>query len=244
MLGAVCRTSRYEPARHIVDLLAAVELGALDPTTVSLAPLAATLLVTARTAAAETDELVDAVAALARLLERKSAALVPRPAAPPPPQPDEPPLDLAALVEEYRQFKAAVEALRAREREGLRSFPRLAPPPMPTSPPGPGLSGVTLERLLAVVQEALRRSVPEPPDVPRYTVTVPERLAALEAELRACGRINFRCFIAACRSRMEIIVGFLAVLELIKRGSAVAEQPEPFGDIIIVATAGVPAAAN
>jgi segregation and condensation protein A len=236
MLSAVCASRECDPAQRIVDLLAAVERGEDDPATVPLAPLAAALLVAARTAAGETDELVDAAVALAQLLVRKSAALLPRPPAPSPPQPDEPPLDLAALVEEYRQFKAAVEALRAREQEGLRSFPRLAPPPVPSSPTGSSLSGVTLERLLAVVQEALRRRPPEAPDVPRYTVTVPERLAALEAELRAHGRINFHRFIAACRSRIEIIVGFLAVLELIKRGGAVAEQPEPFGDIIIVAT--------
>jgi segregation and condensation protein A len=239
MLGAVCDTARPDPVRRTFDLLAAVERGDLDLTTVPLAPVASDLLAAARAAAGEVAELADAATVLARLLERKSAALVPRPTVAPPPGPDEPALDLAALVEEYRQFKAAVEALRAREQDGLRSFPRLAPPPVPR--PSPGLADVTLERLLTVVQEALRRRPPEPPGVPRYTVTVQERLAALEAELRVCERINFHRFIAACRSRMEIIVGFLAVLELIKRGRAVAEQPEPFGDIIIVATASVPA---
>ncbi len=243
MLDAVCHTAHPDPVRRAIDLLAAVERGDLDPTAVPLAPVASDLLAAARAAVGETTELAEAATALARLLERKSAALVPRPTvAPPPPGPDEPPLDLAALVEEYRQFKAAAEALRAREREGLRSFPRLAPPPV--SLPSPGLADVTLERLLTVVQEALRRRPPEPPGVPRYTLTVQERLAALEAELRVCGRLNFHRFIAACRSRMEVIVGFLAVLELIKRGRAVAEQPEPFGDIVIVAAARVPVAAD
>lgn len=222
------------------DLLAAVERDDLDPTTIALAPVAAALLEAARSDGAPVAELADAAAGLARLLEYKSAALLPRPTGAAPPPPEEPPVDLSALAEQYRQFQAVVDALRARERDGVRSFPRLAPPPVPT--PSPGLGNVTLGQLLAAVQAALQRRPPEPPVVPRYTVTMQERLAALEAELRVCGRINFHRFIAACRSRLEIIVGFLAVLELIKRGQAFAEQPEPFGDIMIVAVAAAPVA--
>lgn len=236
----MCQPTRVEPAQRVRTLLAAIERDGLDPTTIALAPVAAALLDATRADGGSVVELADAAAALARLLEYKSAALVPRPTVTPPPEPDEPPPDLSALAEQYRQFQAAVDALRARDRDGVRSFPRLAPPPVPV--PSTGLDNVSLEQLVAAVQAALQRRPPEPPGLLRYTVTVQERLAALEAELRVCGRINFHRFIAACHSRLEIIVGFLAVLELIKRGQAFAEQPEPFGDIMIVAVAATPAA--
>jgi chromatin segregation and condensation protein Rec8/ScpA/Scc1 (kleisin family) len=39
----------------------------------------------------------------------------------------------------------------------------------------------------------------------------------------------------ACRVRAEVIVTFIALLELVKLGQVLVTQPEPFGDIQIVA---------
>jgi segregation and condensation protein A len=185
---------------------------------------------------ADLDALASAIAITARLMELKSRALLPAPE--PAPIAEEgdggAAEDLTELLAEYRRFKLAAAEFRDREQERLRSFPRMAPPP--AAPAGPGLSNVTLDRLVAVVRAALQRRPPEPSgDVPRPTVTVRERLAELEAALRVHGRIHFHAFIAACRGRIEIVIGFMAVLELIKGGRATAEQPEPFGDILIVA---------
>ncbi len=88
MLGAVCHNIRPGPVQRVRELLAAVERGELDPTTVPLAPVASALLAAARAAAEEVDDLADAAAALARLLECKAAALLPRPTATPSPEPD------------------------------------------------------------------------------------------------------------------------------------------------------------
>ncbi len=217
-------------------LVGALERGERDPGDIRTAAVVSAVRGRLRRDRAGIDEIALAAAWCARLLQAKAAAMLPRAPAvdedEEEPEPD--PESLAALIREYRRFRAAAEEFRGREQEGLRSFPRLAPPPV--LPPSLGLGDVTLERLLAVVQEALRRQPPEPPEAaPRHTITVRERLAALEAELRETGRVNFSRFVAACRGRMEIIVGFMAVLELIKNGRAVARQPEPFGDIEIVA---------
>jgi chromatin segregation and condensation protein Rec8/ScpA/Scc1 (kleisin family) len=40
--------------------------------------------------------------------------------------------------------------------------------------------------------------------------------------------------VSACRSRLEVVVAFLAVLELIKSQHVQAEQAELFGDILLV----------
>jgi chromatin segregation and condensation protein Rec8/ScpA/Scc1 (kleisin family) len=44
----------------------------------------------------------------------------------------------------------------------------------------------------------------------------------------------FRELLATCTTRREVIVLFLALLELIKRGEAWAEQEAPFAEIVIV----------
>jgi chromatin segregation and condensation protein Rec8/ScpA/Scc1 (kleisin family) len=50
------------------------------------------------------------------------------------------------------------------------------------------------------------------------------------------GRVSFRALVEACTSRIEVIVVFLAVLELIKAGQLVARQRGRFRDIILAAT--------
>ena len=218
-------------------LLAMVERRELDATSFALVELTRQYLIILRTAGVDDlNQLADAIAIVARLMLLKSQALLPKPERA---RTDEDtilsPEALAELAEEYRRFKEAALAFRAREDEGLRSFPRPVQPPMSPLPTPTGLGNVTLDRLMAVVQAALaRRPVDRPEDIPRHTVTVKERLSALEVALLRDGRVSFNQFIGESRSRMEIVVGFMAVLELLKSGAAIAEQPEPFGDIIIL----------
>ena len=185
-------------------------------------------------------ETADFVALAARLVLVKSRALLPRPA--PPPEPEEAPVDLEGLLAEYRRFKSAAFTLREREEALLRSFPRLAPPP-PIAP-GPGLSNVTLQRLAAIVRDVLARQADPPAGVvEREPVTIRQKIEQLEAILLRDRRTSFTAFITASRSRLEVVVSFMAVLELIRRGRAAAEQPEPFGDIVISFVAAPTAAA-
>lgn len=188
--------------------------------------------------AAESSEFI---ALAARLMLVKSRALLPRPA--PPAPPEEEPADLEAVLAEYRRFKEAAGALKEREESGLRSFPRLAPPP--TLPPGTGLSNVTLQRLAAIVRDVLaRKDEPAAGVVERETVTIREKVKQLQVLLERDGRVSFTAFISASRSRIEVVVGFMAVLELVRRGRAEAEQPAPFGDIFIRAVVAMAERAN
>ncbi len=113
-------------------------------------------------------------------------------------------------------------------------FPRMAPTgdlPLPT-----GLDGVTLNRLATIFQEVLSRQPEEEPEgiVVRRTVTVEQKIEELSDSLQRQKRLSFRSFISACSSRVEVIVCFLAVLEMIKAVRLVAEQGELFGDISLV----------
>ena len=121
-----------------------------------------------------------------------------------------------------------------RQDEGLRAYPRLAPPPDVPLPSG--LNKVTLDRLLALFREAFNRLPAEPSiGIERSAVTVRQKLEEIEAALKRTGRLSFRGLVSACRSRVEVIVSFMAVLELIKNLRVSAEQEELFGDIALVA---------
>ena len=62
-------------------------------------------------------------------------------------------------------------------------------------------------------------------------VTVADAVAELLDELPRVGRISFRRLTADLADRIEVIVRFLAVLELFKQGVVDVDQPERFGDI-------------
>ena len=53
------------------------------------------------------------------------------------------------------------------------------------------------------------------------------------------GRISFRRLTSGLVERLEVIVRFLALLELFKQGHVELEQSERFGDVEIVWTGGV-----
>jgi segregation and condensation protein A len=103
--------------------------------------------------------------------------------------------------------------------------------PLPT-----GLDGVTLDLLSRIVQEVLARTPEEEPpvEIERVEHTVEDKVASLHALLAREREVSFRAFISACRTRLEIIVSFMAVLELIKGLRLRAQQDAAFGDITLV----------
>jgi segregation and condensation protein A len=193
----------------------------------------------------EPDALADFILIGSKLLYVKSCALLPS-ASPPIEElrPDEgvAAAELARMVEEYKRFRDAAAALGELEEKGQHAYTRLAPGkeiPLP-----PGLQGVTVDTLMQAVQEALSRKPPEPEEaiLEIEPVTVDEKIGDLSLALeRSHGRLAFRPLLVACETRTEIVVLFLAVLEMIKVGRLWAEQDRPFGDITLVETAAEPA---
>lgn len=98
------------------------------------------------------------------------------------------------------------------------------------------LAGVTPTM---VAQAYLRASAerPEPrvdlSHVTVDTVTVSETVQALATNLPGRGRISFRELTGHLRTRMEVIVHFLALLELCKLGKVELGQAERFGDLAV-----------
>ena len=95
------------------------------------------------------------------------------------------------------------------------------------------------------IQKAFLRAV-TPKPVPRIDLfhvapiraSVADAVAELIDELPRVGRISFRRLTSGLVERLEVIVRFLALLELFKQGYVELEQTERFGDVEVVWTGG------
>ena len=181
--------------------------------------------------------LADFLVIAAKLLLIKSEMLLPRPPRPSDEEEEEDIGDqLARQLIEYKKFKEAALELRQREEKGLRTYVRVAPPPKLERPLDLG------DVSLADLAEAVRRALDVRPPassvsemVAPITVTVAEKRALIEEALKRQRRVSFSRLLAQSASRLEIIVTFLAVLELIKMNGIEVQQERLFGEIVILA---------
>jgi segregation and condensation protein A len=219
-------------------LLQLIESRQLDVVTVPLAEMADAYAQHLARHPVPAEQLADFVAVASQLILLKSRRLLPgepvAAAAGGPEEPDEE--ELRRRLVEYRALRDAARTLG--ERDGAEPARRREPreadlPEAPTDPLPAGLLAAALERLAAIPE-------PEPPSpevVPRE-VTIAMQLAMLRTTLSAGGRVVLQQVLAACRSRTEVTVTVLAMLELVRRRQASVEQDELFGPILLRATSG------
>lgn len=221
-------------------LLHLLEKNELDITSVSLVQVTDQYLSHLHSLEAiNMDALADFIAVGAKLLLLKSRALLPREPGAADEDEEDVGEELTRLLIEYQRFKEAAIVLRGREEEGLRSYPRLGPPP--EVPLSLGLDRVTLRKLTRIFRDALGRlPLEEQSTIQRQEVSVHEKVEEFLAALAMERSLSFRRLVSACRSRLEVVVSFLAVLELIKSNRLRAEQSELFGDIRLVVLEEVP----
>ena len=144
---------------------------------------------------------------------------------------------LLARLLECATFKDAAAALAAMEQRARRSVARTV---------GPGQRFLALAPdLLAGVSAAdvraafLRASAPEPrPRVPVehlavVKASVSDTVAELSRALPQRGRTTFRSITAGLGERLDVVVRFLALLELCKSGLVDLDQADRFGDIVV-----------
>jgi segregation and condensation protein A len=182
-----------------------------------------------------TDLVADEVSAFlviaAKLLQIKSEALLPRPPQREPGEED-PGEALAKQLIIYKRFREIARILDQRETNGLRTYLRVAPPPKLEG--SYDLTGITIDEIAAAAQEIFTNltladslySV-----VPPSRVTIREKIALITDALRHHGAVSFRSLVNQGNTRLEIVVTFLAMLELIKRHLVRVSQDGLFGDI-------------
>ena len=109
------------------------------------------------------------------------------------------------------------------------------------------LAGVTAEQVRAAF---IRAVTPKPPPrvdldhVAPIRVSVTDAVEELLDELPRAGRITFRELTGSLVERLEIVVRFLAVLEMYKQGLVELDQFTNFGDITVTWIGGDPDASE
>ncbi len=216
-------------------LLVLIEREELDITTVSLAAITGQYLESIRALERlDADTLADFLVVAAKLILIKSQALLPRPPDRAVEGEEDSGEDLVRQLIAYKHYKEVAHGLSEMEAAHRQTYIRVAPPPKIEAQVD--LGGVAVDDLLRLVREALAVEKPRAPvdDVVRpYSLTIRDQIGLIQRRLARQPQVRFRRLLRQARSRVEIVVTFLAVLELLKRRAIQVQQEELFGDILI-----------
>lgn len=155
---------------------------------------------------------------------------------------------LLARLLECKTFKDAARTMAGLAEAAALSWPRRTGPDERFADLVPDLlAGVSPQRLKRAF---LRATTPKPkPSVDLSHVT-PVRISVADAVVELChelprvGRITFRRLTADLVERVDVVVHFLAVLELYKQGLIDLDQAATFADLTVIWTGSGPAAAR
>lgn len=177
------------------------------------------------------DEVSAFLVIAAKLLQIKSEALLPRPPEREPGEED-PGDALARQLIAYKRYREIAILLLQREESGLKTYLRVAAPPKLEGTVD--LEGLSIEDIALAAQaiftnlnlaDSLRDAVPP------FRVSIREKIVLITESLRKHRNVAFHSLIEKGDSRLEIVVTFLAMLELIKRHLVRVSQENLFGDI-------------
>ena len=233
MLASPAYTFQLQVFEGPLDLLLdLIERAELDITKVSLAQVTDQYLEHIHSLQDRTlEDLASFLVIATRLIQIKSEALLPRPPLREPGEED-PGDALARQLIAYKRYKQVAIFLAEREAQGLRTYLRIAAPPVVD--PKLELGLVTAEDLRQAMVEVLLNT-PNPPQMVKAVsapqVRIRDKIGALVESIRRIGKVSFKKFVRTAQSRLEVVVTFLAVLELIKQDQVLAAQDEIFGDI-------------
>jgi segregation and condensation protein A len=174
----------------------------------------------------------------ATLMEIKSRMLLPRPPVPPPEEDEggDPRAELVQRLLEYEQYKQLAEQFRVLEEEGRLRFTRTPAPEEAESVPLAELRPDDLIGALRRMLASFAEAGPPVASLQRERVNLRLRMRELWGLLQdSLKPISFReLFPDAPRpSRLEVIVTFLAVLELLRLGRIRVFQSHPLADLVL-----------
>ena len=159
---------------------------------------------------------------------------------------EDPREELVRQLLEYKMYKYMSYELRDRMSAASKKVYKL-----PTIPKevlsyrepvdtGQLLDGLTLEKLNEIFQSVIRRQEDKVDPIrskfgkiEKEEVSLPEKMEEIEEYARTHSRFNFRDLLEGQASKVQIIVSFLAILELMKMGKISIYQEHIFAEIEI-----------
>lgn len=231
--GYIIQLPVYEgPLDLLLDLIRREEL---DITSIALAHVTDQYLAyLAQVAEHDLGDLSSFLIVAAQLLQIKSEALLPRP-----PQrelgEEDPGEALTRQLIEYQKFKRIASLLSDLQQAGLHTYLRICPLPQMNSklPSGEYQAGDLLQAYLLALQPPVEMQnlnhVLKP-----IRVNIRDKIRQIIEIITHQGTTTFHSLLQYAQNRMEIVVSFLAILELVKQHQIRVEQQTTFGEIEIV----------
>jgi len=167
----------------------------------------------------------------ATLIHIKSQMLLPRDPDLPEDQFEDPRSELVYQLLEHQKFKAAANVLHQR---GLIESAAFARGALESDSNNPEISA-TVFQLFEVFREVLERqkAITEI-EIARDEMTMAEKIAEIKIGLSQKSELHARELFEHAKSRREMVLIFLAVLELVKELQIRLQQDQTFGDILIL----------
>ena len=170
----------------------------------------------------------------ATLMRIKAKMLLPLPASNEEEDEGDPREELVQRLLEYRLYKEAAQGMQGREAERRTWHERGMVPGEGDAGPLP-LAPATLFDLIGALQRVMARK----PERVVYSVQsegydIEDKMSLIAREVAEVGELRFSLIMSRSHARMEIIVSFMALLELIKLGRVIVIQDANFDDILIL----------
>jgi segregation and condensation protein A len=172
----------------------------------------------------------------ATLIQIKSRMLLPPDEEAAPEETKDPRLELVQRLLEYQAYKDAAGILKEKEDEALKIFGRPPEDLKEEEAPEPELYlfDVNLFDLLAAFKKLFENAAPELRTITRETLTVKDKMMHIVDIMENLDSIRFEELFRESYTRVQLIVTFLALLELLRLGLARVYQEKEFGNIWII----------
>lgn len=173
------------------------------------------------------EELADFLVVAAKLLLIKSRILLPSLDV------EEEGSDLEQQLRMYKEYYEASKVLNTIIKRKKFLFPRDKPAIAiePVFNPPKSLNANRLKELFVQVLDAIEPIVSLPQQVYHRTVSIEEKINHLREHIHKYATMNFNKLLRESKDKTEVIVTFLALLELVKQRMVVVVQADMFSDI-------------
>ena len=147
----------------------------------------------------------------------------------------DPRAELVMRLLEYKKYRLMADELADREDGALKHLykPSTLPPEVAKYEPPVDLDklldGLTLAKLQRIFEQVMKRKE----DIHREPVSLEQKIGNVLLYARRKRRFSFRELLEGQLDKLEVVVTFLAVLELMKIGKIHLSQEETFGDMDI-----------
>ena len=149
----------------------------------------------------------------------------------------DPRAELIQQLIDYRRYRNAAEKLKNMSDTRKQFFPRQFQQELVNSEKNfaPISNDVTLYELAKIFKKVLeKRPIVSQFELNREPIRLDKQKEMILKYFDGEGRLNFTILLKNLKTRLEVIVTFLAVLDLIQEGNCIIKQSRIFGDIELV----------